>query len=516
MLYRYYFIAVILTSCCLLPCVPRVAMASQDISSDEYAVDIKTLIIARDGLQTTLEFGRSRPDIFSPGETEKNNLLKREQKLALWGMWSSVLDYTMTLDGLRGKYKDFSSIKNEAEKSMAFNIADCAFLAQYRYGLECIALVDENPALDVILNEAVPEMGLPRDTYKEFKFRFLNVARAAEFAAFQLLEKKYGNGDNELKDACTKDTALILNMGKTTGQLLTAKNAFDIVKKGVFSAWFPAQKGISTWMGDVRVRRNGTALISSEQIKDMITRLEPGDILLERREWYLSNLGLPGFWTHAALIVGTAGERKSYFDDPSVHKWVRDQGVSSGDLDELLRSRYPEAFTRNCKTDESGYSPRVLEAISEGVSFTAFEHTAAADSFVVLRPRLSKKEKAIAILRGFHYSGRPYDFNFDFLTDSELVCSELVYKAYEPATDFVGLTFGTENIMGRTMTTPNTIARQFDEECNKAGRQLDLVVFLDGYERSGKALEAGQEAFRATWNRPKWHIVFQEELTQKK
>jgi hypothetical protein len=39
------------------------------------------------------------------------------------------------------------------------------------------------------------------------------------------------------------------------------------------------------------------------------------------------------------------------------------------------------------------------------------------------------------------------------------------------------------------MTTPNMIARQFDEEYGTEGQQMDLVIFLDGYERSGKAVE---------------------------
>jgi hypothetical protein len=33
--------------------------------------------------------------------------------------------------------------------------------------------------------------------------------------------------------------------------------------------------------------------------------MSPGCILLVRRQWYLSNIGIPGFWPHAVLYVGT-------------------------------------------------------------------------------------------------------------------------------------------------------------------------------------------------------------------
>ncbi len=36
--------------------------------------------------------------------------------------------------------------------------------------------------------------------------------------------------------------------------------------------------------------------------------MEPGDIIVARQNWYLSNIGLPGFWPHAELYVGTPEE----------------------------------------------------------------------------------------------------------------------------------------------------------------------------------------------------------------
>ncbi len=111
------------------------------------------------------------------------------------------------------------------------------------------------------------------------------------------------------------------------------------------------------------------------------------------------------------------------------------------------------------------------------------------------------------MLRAFHYAGRPYDFDFDFATDSALVCSELVWKAYEPAADVAGLRIPLEEIAGRKMATPNGIARQWDTESAAGRAQLDLVLFLDGSERAGVAREANADTFRASWRRPKWHIL---------
>ena len=96
-----------------------------------------------------------------------------------------------------------------------------------------------------------------------------------------------------------------------------------------------------------------------------------------------------------------------------------------------------------------------------GVSLTTIEYSAAADSLVVLRPRVSKRVKAAAIRRAFEYRGRPYDFDFDFLTDRELVCTELVYKCYEPVGGSGGLQLPTTTILGRRVMPANLIARGF-------------------------------------------------------
>lgn len=295
--------------------------------------------------------------------------------------------------------------------------------------------------------------------------------------------------------------------GQGPGDPVDSGNAVKIVKDLGFTAWFPVQKNVSRWMGDTKVWRPHRYLITERQVRAFQPMLQPGDILLERREWYLSNVGLPGYWPHAALYVGTGEERARFFDDPAVGAWVREQGREDGDFEALLRERYPDAHRASRAIPEKDNRARVIEAISEGVVFTSLEYSAGADAVVVLRPRLSRAAVARAILRAFHYHRRPYDFNFDFRTDAALVCTELVYKAYEPDPVLGGLRLPVTEVMGRPVTPANEIARWFDETHGTGAQALEFVLFLDGYEREKRAVYADEDRFRESWRRPKHHIL---------
>jgi hypothetical protein len=490
--------------------IPVLATSDAEYTGNVLKDDLHTLTLCRKGLNRSVGFARSRPDIFGADKKQRKGLLSRRDKLAIWTTWSALLDYVATLDELGSRYGNYSTITGKSRDRTTFSVRCCAFLTEYRYALEFISLAEKNPALDTILDEPVPELGLAGGSYARFKFRFLNIARATEFAAMETVDKGLAGPDaSGLRKTLDEDAGVIWRMGKGRGPVLTLANGVAIVGKAGFAAWFPVQKGVSEWMGDVKVRHLGVSFISQEQIRELRPRLQPGDILLERREWYLSNLGLPGFWTHAALYIGTADERRAFFEDPDVKAWVKSLKEKNGDFESLLLTRYPSAYQISKAPQEGDHLPRVLEAISEGVSFTTIEHSAAADSLAVLRPRLSKREKAEAIVRAFHYSGRPYDFNFDFRTDSSLVCSELIFKVYEPAPGIRGLSFPLAEIMGRKVSLPNDMARQFSTQYGTAAQQTDLVVFLDGFEKSASASEADVAQFRRSWQRPKWHVLTQ-------
>jgi hypothetical protein len=475
--------------------------------------DARLVELHRQGLRSVIAYMDSRPDLFPVQAPKDSRLLRREEKDAVWGVWQRFLDYLLALDSAERFHADFYHLKGAAKED-SFLIGYSAMLARYRAALEFIDRAENNPELHKILNDEVPELGLPARTYAKLKIQFLNVAIATQFAAREVVMKSLsGERQPALRTAIREDADYIWKTGKGRGQMLTAKNALKIVQDGAQTGWLPIQQGVSEWMGHTKVYRQNNSLISESQIRQLQPKLLPGDILLERREWYLSNIGLPGFWSHAALYIGTPEERRAAFNDSATQAWVRQQGEASGELEALLRSRDPEAYKRMLADRSStGTTPpiRIIEAIGEGVSFKSLEHSAACDSLVVLRPRLPKSEKSQAILRAFHYSGRPYDFNFDFSTDAELVCTELVYKAYEPAAGCTGLKFPLVEMLGRKVTPANELVKQFDEQYETPNQQFDVVIFLDGRERQKQASEATVAELRRSWKRPKWHVFLQE------
>jgi len=234
---------------------------------------------------------------------------------------------------------------------------------------------------------------------------------------------------------------------------------------------------VATYLGDTRIVTR-PPFIRLEQIEKLEPRLQPGDILLERRNWYLSNPWLPGFWPHAALYVGRIEQ-----------------------LEQLGIGTHPAVLKQQAgylAKAEDGRANTVIEAVSEGVIFNSLTHSTHADYVAVLRPRLARGQIAAAIARAFEQVGKPYDFNFDFDDTSKLVCTQLVYVAYEGL-----LSFPLQRIMGRRTLPANEIARTCLAQAGRADRQLDFVLFLDAAPARAAAFEADQAAFRQSVDRPR-------------
>jgi hypothetical protein len=250
------------------------------------------------------------------------------------------------------------------------------------------------------------------------------------------------------------------------------------VKADSYAPVYSAQTALSTWIGDNRITQDPPA-ITMEQIDAAAKEFRPGDIILERRNWFLSNAFLPGFWPHGALYVGTPDDlrRLGIADHPEV------------------KSRW-EAYAR---PDAHGKPKTVVESVSEGVIFNTLHHSIHADHVAVLRPRnLSEAQIGQAIVRAFSHQGKPYDFEFDFFTSDKLVCTELVYRAYEGF-----LHFELVRVMGRDTLPALEIARKFAVERGTPAAELDFVLMLDALPGERKAVRAGPEVLIESCDRRK-------------
>jgi hypothetical protein len=483
-------------------------LAPDKANSADYDQDLEAFARLRDNLLRVTEEIRQRPDLFDRRPAGDSTLLQPEIRREIAAFWYALLDNFLALDVLGEKHSGFHRLKGRNERDQAFHLARGIFLTQYRVAMETIALLQRNPSVDTILNEGDASLGLPQGVYRHFKYQYLNVARAGHYTALEAVAKAGAPaGDARLVRWAAEDSGIIFEAGRGPGPLMTVKNGLEILEDFGQTAWFPVQKNVAEWMGGTKVWRPHRYLINPQQIETLSRKLEPGDILLERREWYMTNVGIPGFWTHAALYIGSPEQRTAFSRHPDVREWLERKGAET--IDDLIRQRYPKACAALQVPWHDGHPPRVIEAISPGVSLTSLEYSATCDSLAVLRPRLSRADRAAAVVRAMRYQGRPYDYSFDFVSDRSLVCTELVVKSYLPGESKQGLDLPLERVMGQTLTPANAFVRQFDQTFGTGKQQLDLILFLDGREKDNLARESNVDTFRQSWTRPKWHILVQ-------
>ncbi|HOT29343.1 MAG TPA: YiiX/YebB-like N1pC/P60 family cysteine hydrolase [Candidatus Ozemobacteraceae bacterium] len=367
-----------------------------------------------------------------------------------------------------------------------------------------------------LFDEAVPEYKIPAERLTHHALGAVSPQSVLALYQFHTSHQEhavrfYQGSSKEFRPAVDTDGTLIRYFEGTKdildGLILRIakdptwyKYAFGSFAEDAMNLISPMQEALFTWVGDTRVKKKETRLIRPEQVDEMEAFLQPGDIIIERQNWYLSNIFLPGFWPHGALYVGDAAKLARFLDgDPQVRAYYAKRRFA-GFMD-WLQKTYPEKHASFVKAPAKGEHPKcVLEAISEGVVQNTLRHTCYADYIAVLRPRLSKLDIAQALEAGFYYNGRPYDFDFDFYTESDLVCTEFVIKCYAPFRSKKGLVFPTEPAMGKQAVRADEFIRTLEREKGSPKAQLEFVYFLRGIEKAGKAVVADEKALIESLN----------------
>ena len=425
-----------------------------------------------------------------------------QEKDAARDLWEEFTTTCLELDILQTRYKGFYQIDFLSKQDVhvaAFVIAYSAFITQLRFSLDVVALAGSNFFMQTLLNDADGNRHIPADTFSAVKQRCAHpdtLLRLNAGAAYlRIISKDLGAYEDAGLRLRTDAAQVFKKLGKNPEVLLKAP--IERFEETAATAWLPFQKNVAIHMSRIRTVRRGY-FISADVISEHEGLLQPGDILVERRNWHMTNVGIPGFWPHAAMYVGTPEQLNDHFRGlASLSNATPWSVISRGGTPAVRELGAP---------DEHGYRKRVIEALRDGVVLTSLERSANADYLGVMRPVLSAQQRFDALLAALSHYGKPYDYSFDFATDTALVCSELVYKAYRAAGGG-GLEPTVMN--GRLILPPNLMVRAFDDGYDRSPRPFEFVLFLDGSEEDQRVQVRGVDDFRNSWRRPKWDVMME-------
>ncbi len=211
-------------------------------------------------------------------------------------------------------------------------------------------------------------------------------------------------------------------------------------------------------VGAAAVRGQGDMLqLTSEQRRKITKQLRPLDILIERTNWHMSNLFIPGYFSHVAIWVGTEQELKDLgvWDElPAIEARARSLFKYSGD-----------SFQQNIRNGRY-----IVEALRPGVQMNTFDHFLDIDEFAVFRANnISRDYIRTGLIKTLRQVGKGYDFNFDVETDDTIVCSELAYVVYG---DYP---WPTQSSWGRYTINPDHVAT-----LGLNRNYFDLLMFYRG------------------------------------
>lgn len=470
-------------------------------ANDQHTVE--AINMQRSGLGHLLNYMDQHSEVFARPDAY-DALLNREQKDTAKEVWLLYLDYMSALHTLADQTRDYLKLAG-IERQQRKEVHALAYNAHYLYGMAFIQRIKTDPELVKWLNSEANGTGLPRKFFNHFGLSFVSDWATDNYNLFNSsFEVSEGS---ELYADISEDLSAIAQLPR---QAILKQTMIATINYSAYSLYYPIQKYVARGMGKVKFWRINETLITPVQALGFSKDMEPGDFYVTRKEWRLTNAAIPGYWTHSALFIGTPAERAEYFDTPEVNQWLASMGVRS--LEDLLLQT-SSVYAAEEAYDDLGFI-RVLEALDAGAIFNSIETSLKADAAAVFRPRLSKLEKAKAIYTAFSYAGRPYDFHFDFDTDGALVCSELIYKAYQQDDDRQGIQFPLYHSVGKKMLTPAEMAKWYDDTLGTDEQQLDLVMFIDSNEKERVAFLSTPEAFTGSWSRSDLYKFYQPEFSE--
>jgi hypothetical protein len=327
-------------------------------------------------------------------------------------------------------------------QAVGITMSLAAALTLYDNYLAAVALYREDPFLRKHLNQGDPGYRVPEGELRRIAASFASARNRARVRRGLIWYEKHGShlarseNDDERYLAELVEQSPSYAMVRKIRPLKYAGNVADLVGTVSIDTLHKLQnEGVSfssmmfgNMIGLVESRRG--KLDRQPLILNRVrTRLNAGDVLLEKTPFRLTDSFIPGHWGHAAVWIGNEDE-----------------------LRELGLWDHPLVIARRTEI-RNGRS--VVEALRSGVEMNNLEHFMNVDDLAILRHRtLDREQRRQVILEALRQVGKAYDFNFDTQSANRIVCSELVYHAYGD------IQWPTDRTLGRVVVSPDNIAQK--------------------------------------------------------
>lgn len=447
--------------------------------SEQVQLDARMLADVLAEVDTIESEMRKMNEEYLVSKNDNKGVYTVEQEEDIAAAYDRYLVLRRALFHIAFRHKDFAKIADPALQDQSFLLAYASGLTLYRNAVIFVMLFKDQPNARKKLNEANPLVGTPAGMFDEM---YKNVTSKENVQLVIGGIEEFDERRARLDDSALLEIdgleGLIDRLDTYEEQLETAyqrlsEGRADVLwttlRTGVERPAYETQTLVSMMISHVRVPLHSPGLSPATVQNDIRPRLKPGDILLTRRDGYLSNTFLPGHWGHAALYLGSPAEIRALGEDPALEK----------------------ALTEYRGRDKDGFPYAAIEAIGEGVRFSSAEFAMEANSLAVLRPAVTPEQIRTAIRRAIELRGTPYDFSFDLGSQDKLICTELVYRAYAPHLD---VPF--EEVMGRKTLKPDSMLKELSPAA--AEPRTEFVLF--GRSVDGKLQEGSLEELLATVN----------------
>ncbi len=349
--------------------------------------------------------------------------------------------------------------------ALGIHISLASALVLYDNYLLAVSLYEKNRKLRMLLNREDSGYALDRNMLNKIQMSYIEpenrdrVRTAIAFYKKQADYQKYSEVFQYLRTlieqspsynrlehrlglaALERDLSLMKRLGMDSLSLFPGRAT------SLFSSLFGNTAGLVE-------TRHGKLFRNKQARRHLHRILQPGDILLEKTPFRLTDKLIPGHWGHAAVWIGSPAD-------------IKRLGLEENAL--VVKHR-----------DSIQQGKMIVEALRSGVQLNSLKHFLNVDDVVVLRQsRLSDDDRRRIIIQSLRQLGKAYDFNFDVETTDRIVCSELVYLSHEK------IQWPTSNLMGRSTISPDQIALRAGD-----GKPLKVVaLYLDG-RRVDKNLSA--------------------------